>query len=940
MQIAGIASENFKEQNMKRNLIIAFSLVLVSSIAYLWYSSGDTPFSKDLTLCEAVPVSSPFFFELSSIPPDHPILHELEEAGIAKSWFMFLEKADSIIGHSDKIPNNLRNSSFILSFGFAGKNELFPVLITKVENPNRQNAVELFIRHLYPPGKFSYRERTYGKHTLCEIIPNETGSPLFYSISNELLLISSKSILVEQVLRQLSTPGILKNPFFLETALNADDQKLSLYINHEWLSGFIGTLFSSNVTEKQDEFGGTRRYQPALVAEKFRKFAGWSKLNFGFYNDRLILNGLSAADDSLNHFLAVFSGQQPLRSKAENALPQNTSFYCTFSLSHPDDFFQRLETFYTHSDQFYYREERMKRFDQGFRTNTRNVFRQWVKDEVIVAATTIPVNPENKTTFFILETGNRLSAEEQLRSLLNTYAVRTGKDPNQMISELRFENAPTFKVYRFPFPSFPGLWIGNPFTLAEAEFVTFYNDYMVFSNTEQGLNEYLRNMLLGATLSHDISYQKFIKNQPNRANIHVHVDVNKAFGFRNEIFSSSLRKQLEEKEELIRKFGKVNLQVWHDKNMFPGSVILAYQPEAEEARTTWQSSLGSNLATKPQLVTNHNDPLNREIIVRDIRNNLYLLNNTGRVCWSVSLPSPVLGDIHQIDYFQNGRLQYLFNTKENLYLLDRNGENVEHFPVRLQSPATNGVNVFDYDHTRNYRYFVAGEDKKIYAYDRSGKIIQGWKFGQTDHPVTTPVQYFRVAGKDYIVFKDKSRIYIQDRQGETRVSAAARFENSNNPLEICLGGTPAIVATSAEGKVFYIYFDGRYEEKQTRRFSAKHFFTAADLDGNGVNDFVYADGNELTVLDENGKRLFSKKLDNPVSFPPSVCTFSSTEKKTGITDAAANRIYLYNSEGKLHPGFPLQGNSEFTIGKLSENSSFFNLITGNEGGMLYNYTLN
>lgn len=93
-------------------------------------------------------------------------------------------------------------------------------------------------------------------------------------------------------------------------------------------------------------------------------------------------------------------------------------------------------------------------------------------------------------------------------------------------------------------------------------------------------------------------------------------------------------------------------------------------------------------------------------------------------------------------------------------------------------------------------------------------------------------------------------------------------------------------------------------------------------------------------MDENGKKLFSKKLNNPVRYQPVVYTFDSNQKMIGIVDAASNRIFLYSPDGKLYPGFPLQGNSPFTIGKLSENSTGFNLIVASEGGKLYNYSLN
>jgi hypothetical protein len=112
-----------------------------------------------------------------------------------------------------------------------------------------------------------------------------------------------------------------------------------------------------------------------------------------------------------------------------------------------------------------------------------------------------------------------------------------------------------------------------------------------------------------------------------------------------------------------------------------------------------------------------------------------------------------------------------------------------------------------------------------------------------------------------------------------------------------------------------------------------------DLDGNQIPDFIFADKNEITVFDENGKKQFSKKTANPVSFPPNIYAFSHNLRKVGVVDAESNRIYLYNPDGKLHEGFPLQGSSEFSIGKLSDSSTSLNLVVGSGGGKLYNYTL-
>ncbi len=929
---------------MKRNLIIVLFLVVAAAAGYYWFAGESTPFSKDNALYKAVPVSAPLFFEFSSmgaIPSGNPVVKELQDAGIANSWFEVLQNADSLIHITEDIPGNLRNNPFIIAFGISGRNELVPIFITKAESQNKQSAYGLLIQKLYPTGSFSYTEKEYGKHTITEIASAGSSESMFFSFANGLLLVSSKSIVAEQVLRQLSTPGILKNPYFSEVSKAASNTGISIFLNHAWINSFLGNIFTRTATSSTDEFGAIRRNQPAVKAEKFRDFASWSGLDLRISNNQLTFTGLSAADDSLNHFLAVFNNQQPVRFRAEDLLPLNTSFFCSYAFSGKNAFFEQMENYFAHSGNYYHREERMKRFDQGFRGNVRNIFQELVKDEVIVAATTIPVNPENKTVYFIVHTESRATAEEQIKRLLNNYALRNGMEPGQLVSEYSMNNEVRFPVYRFPFPSFPGLWMGSPFAMAEARFVSFYNNAMVFSNSEQGLHEYLRNMSIGNTLSKDNRYQRFKQSSSNRANIHVFADVNKAYGFRNELFTPEILRQVEDKEESIRKFGMISWQVQRDKAAFLNSIAIDFLTDAAvDAQTTWQTVIGNNIATKPQLVINHHDPANREIIFQDKQHNLHLVSHSGLVRWTLPLPGPVLSEIHQVDYYKNGRLQYLFNTKEKLYLIDRNGNNVAHFPVTLQSPATNGVNVFDYHNNRDYRYFVAGENNRIYAYDGTGKIITGWKFDQTESTVITPVQHFRIDSKDYIVFKDNSKIYIQDRQGDTRVSTNARFANSKNPLVLNLTGRPKIVATDTGGKVWYLYFDGTFEDKTSSRVSENHFFTADDLDGDGTLEFIFLDGSELTVLNENGRRIFNRKLNSSAQHPPTIYTFAADLKMVGITDAATNRIFLYGPDGKLHPGFPLQGNTEFTIGKLSENADGFNLLVGSEGGKLYNYTLN
>jgi hypothetical protein len=918
---------------------------LAVAAGVLYFSRDKITFSNDTSLYKAIPVSAPFFVEfksLKSIPFENPAISEIEKAGIWNNFFEIAHNLDSLIENSDELSGNFRDNRFIISFGFSGRNNLAPLIILKAEGSNRKNACQKLLNSYYSSNKFNFQTREYGNNSITEIVNTNGNNSVFYSFAEDLLLISSKSLLVEQAIRQLPVKGILKDDYFREVNKTMSAQsEVSLYVNHGHFTDFARQFLDGTTKMQVDEFGETQQINLRREIESFVNFAGWTELDFRFKNDFISMSGISVADDSLNHFLSVFENQETVRFSAENILPNNTSFFCSFAFSDKESFFDDLDEYFTHSDFYYTREERMKRFDRGFRANIQNDFKKIVNDELIVASTSVPVDPAEKTTYFILHTEGKSIAEELFLDMLNNYAARREINVEELRLNYEVDNEVSYAVYKFPYPSFPGIWLGKPFGLAKARFVTFFDNYMVFSNSGQGIKDYLRSMTFGATLTRNIRYQKFRQHNSSRANMHFFADVNRAFGFRNELFSDEFLEMIEENEESIRKFGAVSWQVQRQNNIYFNSIVTAFNPKAlEEAQTTWQSNIGSNIIIKPQLVVNHDDPANREIIVQDEEYNLHQITSEGRVRWSVPLSGPVLGEIHQVDYYVNGNLQYLFNTREKLYLVDRNGNNVARFPVEFDSPATNGVNVFDYNNNRDYRYFIAHENKTVLAYDKSADKIGGWNFGKTDHEVSTPVQHFRIDSHDYIVFKDKTKIYIQNRRGETRVKTSNWFENSKNPLALNLNGRPKIVATDLSGKVHYVYFDGSHEEKKTGNFSEDHFFTVDDLDGYDVPDFVFVDGNQLVVMDENGKKQFSEKFDNPLNYPPNIYTFGPELKKVGVVEAAANRIHLFNPDGKQHEGFPLQGNTEFSIGKLSDNDTGLSLIVGSEGGKLYNYSLN
>jgi hypothetical protein len=226
----------------------------------------------------------------------------------------------------------------------------------------------------------------------------------------------------------------------------------------------------------------------------------------------------------------------------------------------------------------------------------------------------------------------------------------------------------------------------------------------------------------------------------------------------------------------------------------------------------------------------------------------------------------------------------------------------------------------------------------VYVYDRDGKPVTGWNFKGSDGPVTNPVKHFRITEKDYLVFADQYKTYILDRQGDTRVKTG-NFEHSDNDLYLSQTGQMAVAATDINGTVILQYFDGKEEKLNIKTFSKNHFFEVEDLNGDGKSDFVFADKNILYGFTDKGKKIFEREFSNNISGKPNSYTFAGNDRKIGVVCQDENRVYLVNANGSLYDGFPLQGNTDFTIGYFNNANPYFNLVVGSDDNSFYNYQI-
>ena len=93
-------------------------------------------------------------------------------------------------------------------------------------------------------------------------------------------------------------------------------------------------------------------------------------------------------------------------------------------------------------------------------------------------------------------------------------------------------------------------------------------------------------------------------------------------------------------------------------------MVLNFENQVKnERQLNWSVDLNNSILLKPQITKNHTNNKNeKEVFTQDTDNAIYLISTSGKILWNKSIGGKILGNVSQIDFYKNKKLQILFNT--------------------------------------------------------------------------------------------------------------------------------------------------------------------------------------------------------------------------------------------------------------------------------------
>jgi len=80
-------------------------------------------------------------------------------------------------------------------------------------------------------------------------------------------------------------------------------------------------------------------------------------------------------------------------------------------------------------------------------------------------------------------------------------------------------------------------------------------------------------------------------------------------------------------------------------------------------------------------------------------------------------------------------------------------------------------------------------------------------------------------------------------------------------------------------------------------------------------------------------------FSDEISETPFICNMGAGITKIGVVIKGENKVYLLDKNGSVMHGFPLEGDTNFILGKFNDSNNWFNLIIGEQDNTLINYRI-
>lgn len=483
-----------------------------------------------------------------------------------------------------------------------------------------------------------------------------------------------------------------------------------------------------------------------------------------------------------------------------------------------------------------------------------------------------------------------------------------------------YEQYSTYEIREIAIGNFAGKLFGPLITGSAQTYYSSIGNYIILAPTIEDMKKFLEDIDQENVWGKSVSFNKFIESTLLESNLSIYVNTPYIWSSLTERLNPRWKNFVQENQALLNSFDFGAIQFSHLNESFYSNITWTYseftdKPDRKQTPVSSNrlvASLGSAIISEPVLVKSHVNGTD-EVLIQDSSYVLYHLSAEGKILWQKELSEKIVGEVYQIDFFNNGKLQFFFATTKHLHVIDRLGNYVNPYPQEIKVRDIEHVSVIDYDKSKKYRFLLADRSGKLWMFDKDVQNLEGWTPKHVDGQLAAPAKHYRIRGKDYIVtIRKDGYAHLLTRRGETIKGFPLNLEarpQGDFYLETGNGlSSTNFVCVSKDGFRVRFSLEGEILSRETliKPSFETQFTLVAEQSGKSYV-ITRQDAKKLTVLSDDNKEIFSNAYIGMNRAEVKYYDFGAGKIYFVVTDFEQELSFIYDEKGQLLNSAPLQG---------------------------------
>lgn len=760
---------------------------------------------------------------------------------------------ENIVHHDQDVRKALAFNKLLAAFSLHPADSLHPVLILDVR---KEIPLEQLL-HAHPEHLRFFPYSFHG-HTLFTVHLSETAS-FVLAEKNGLLFGSAFSYLVEDALSQTEKTG----------GWWAQNKNI----------GDLAPKAPLRIFLRPDKWRGqqTAEITPALLPDIGRLAGNLSWIGWAWDGRKVSVAGESSGFMS---DIRYWNGASPAR--VGTILPDNTSLLFWSGFDRRNLFFEKFNNGRSFSD-------------------FEHFTLPWIDNEMATGFLE-PVSPAlRENSFLLFSTFDGQKAQEMLRNFGESRGM------------IMHDRTGIFEIFGFQSNSFIAPFLSGGETEFQTPFCAVAGEYVVVAPNRHVLENVLEKYIANQTLAQQPDFLRLAETFQK---------TDRALFLMNGAYLPKLLQALLPNPGVSAKASAKALGAtgWISLEINPGygqslkiqgghAMLSAPPPQSD---VYWETPLLGPVAGPVSLVAQPGMDKKWRLLVQDQASQLYCMKPDGTVEWQRRTGAPLLSQPIAADYFKSGRNAYVFNTPQDLWLLDEYGKDVDGFPVHLKANAVSGLTAVDFDRNKEYCYFINSENNNVYGFDFHGKSLSGWNPLKTGSKSVCPLVHFQFDGKDYLVrLSVDGQLNVYDRSGNPRFPAVQlQGTFTETPVIDFVSGEVRILCLSTSGDIYACSSNGTLTPVVKSGFAGKKPLKWVICNTGEASVIALTAGKHLGLFKWNAGHL-SRYFTGTLPFE---CDhLSNNGNFLGIVNTRRHSLALLDLKGRVQEGFPLAGDTLFVV---------------------------